>query len=436
MRLADAIALAVALSLAPAAARGGDASVVLRWKPVADAVEYELEIAADPGLQRLVLRERSPTAGYRWRELPDERRWWRVRGLDARGRPGRWSEVKALEPVLRPPEPRAPADGARLPGGGEVELECAPSPPADAYELEVARDPAFEAVVERRQGREPRFRVALGAGSYRWRMRGSVDGRTTRWSVTRSVSVAEVAVVAPPAAPAPTETAIEAQPPAASPGPDGEAASGEAGAKDAATASAAEPGATPAPPPAAEPAAAPEAAPVAVVPDPALAEADPGRLRAGARLAWHTTFGAISTLSPGVEAEWRLPHQERLSISARLEYYGVSSTVPPLPGLATSMRATAHVVPIGAALVWARPAGSIALYAGAGGQAQLVHTAVAGQERLDLVPGALLLAGAGRRIGRGELFAEVGWASGALDGELARFRTGGFQLAAGFRGAP
>ncbi|HEX9051975.1 MAG TPA: hypothetical protein VF841_15705, partial [Anaeromyxobacter sp.] len=151
---------------------------------------------------------------------------------------------------------------------------------------------------------------------------------------------------------------------------------------------------------------------------------------------WHTTFEGISTLSPGVEAEWRLPHQERLSLSARIDYYGASATIPPMPGLATSLRASAQVVPIGAALVWTQPYGSFALYGGAGGQAQLVRTALGGQARLDVVPGALALAGAGRRLGRGELFAEVGWASGELDGELARFRTGGFHLAAGFRGAP
>ncbi|HEX9052683.1 MAG TPA: hypothetical protein VF841_19300, partial [Anaeromyxobacter sp.] len=186
MRGPDAIALALALALLPAGARARDASVVLRWKPVADAVEYELEIGADRELRQVVLSERVATPGYRWRELPDARRWWRVRGVDARGRPGRWSEVKALEPVLRPPEPRAPPDGRVVRGGAEIELECAPSPPADAYELEIATDPSFAAIVERRSGREPRFRVALEAGAYRWRIRGSVDGQTTPWSFARS----------------------------------------------------------------------------------------------------------------------------------------------------------------------------------------------------------------------------------------------------------
>jgi hypothetical protein len=178
------------------------------------------------------------------------------------------------------------------------------------------------------------------------------------------------------------------------------------------------------------------AAAVAAATEPPPAEPDRGSLRAGARLGWHTTFGGISTLSPGVEAEWRLPRQERLSISVRLDYYGASTTIPPMPGIATALRASAQVVPIGAAVVWAHPYRSLALYAGAGGQAQLVHTALAGQERLDLVPAVLVLAGTGRRLGWGEVFAEVGWASGELDGELARFRTGGFQIAAGYRGSP
>jgi hypothetical protein len=432
MRRPEAIVLAAALALLPAAARGRDASVVLRWKPVADAVQYELEIGADPELRRVLVRERVPTAGYRWRELPDERRWWRVRGVDAGGRPGRWSEVKPLEPVLRPPEARAPPDGVVVAAGGEVELACAPSPLADAYELEIARDAAFADVVERRQGREPRFRLALGAGAYRWRMRGSVDGQTTRWSSPRRLSVAEAAAAARPAAPEPPTAATDgtaeaAEIPAASTAPASVAKPREGVADDVAPA----PAAPPAPPPTPEP---PPA--VAVVPDAALAGPNRGRVRAGARLGWHTTFGGISTLSSGVEADWRLPGKERLSLSARLGYYGVSSTVPPMAGLAAPLRVSARVVPIGGALVWARPVASFALYAGAGGQAQLVHTAMAGQERLDLVPGVLLLAGAGRRLGRGELFLEAGWASGTLDGELARLQTGGFQLAAGIRGAP
>lgn len=431
MRLREAIALAIALALAPAGARGGDGSVVLRWKPVEGAVSYELEIGSDPELRSVIVRERVPTPGYRWRELPDQRRWWRARGVDERGRPGRWSDVRALEPVLRAPEPRAPADGAALPGGEEVELACAPSPVAARYELEVATDAGFAAVVERRDGREPRFRVALPPGFYHWRMRASVDARTTGWSGGRRVSVEElpVATVAPAS---PIATSPETEPPAAETATESEdEADARATQELAAALAAAIIAGAPAPVP--EAAAEPAAAPIA---DSALGVAEARRFRPGLRLGWHTTFGAISTVTPGVEAEWRIPRHERLSLSGRLEYYGVTTSVAPMPGLATPLTATARVVPLGAALVWGRPLRSLHLYGGAGGQAQLVYTAVAGAARLDLVPGALLLAGVARRLGTGDVFVEATWASGELDSELARLRTGGFSLSAGFRGWP
>ncbi|HET8542248.1 MAG TPA: hypothetical protein VFL83_20405 [Anaeromyxobacter sp.] len=456
----EAIALILALALAPAGARGADPSVALRWKAVAGAVEYDLEIAADPDLRRVLVRERVATTGYRWRELPDERRWWRVRGVDGRGRPGRWSEAKALEPVLRAPEARLPADGASVPTGADVELACAPVPVVHGYELEVASDPDFDAVVERRSGAEPRFRVSLRAGSYHWRVRGRLDRWTTRWSVVRRVSVPEVAVAAA-AAPTstststptetststPTETATstptEAATATATPTGTGAATPTET---SAAATGAAEADATASPPPiaiselAAIPplADAPAVAPAAAAPPPDAAPVapEPGPWRAGARLGWHGTFGGISTVSPGLELEWRLPVRERLSVSARVEYYGATSTIPPMPGLATPLRTAARVVPLGAALVWARPWRSASLYAGAGGQAQLVYTSAAGAARLDLVPAALLLAGVARRAGPGDVFAEAGWASGALDGEVARLETGGLYVAAGFRGWP
>lgn len=455
MRLAEALA-AAALALAPAAARGADASVVLRWKPVDGAVAYELEIGADPELRQPLVRERVTTPGYRWRELPEDRRWWRVRGVDALGRAGHWSEVKPLEAVLRAPELRRPADGAAAPAGTEVELACAPGRLFAGYELELAEDPGFGGVVERREAQVPRFLVALRAGAYHWRVRGrSVDGRTTRWSparllrVTAALAVAAVPAAAPapeaaPAAPAPAaEQAPDAPAPGAVHRPDAVAAPAAVAARDAApeahaagvAATSGEATAAPGDAVALAPAAPGEAASATI------ASAAPGlrggRFRAGARLGWHTNFGAISSLSPGVEADWLVPGwADRLAVSVRVTYFGASARIPPLPGPAAPATASAHVLPLGAALVYRFPRRIADLYAGAGPQLQLVHSAVAGEERLEAVPGAMLLAGAGRRLRSGELFLEAGWATGTLDGDVVRVRTGGLTLALGFRGGP
>jgi hypothetical protein len=451
MRVAEALAAAAAtaLALAPQLARGADASVALRWKPVDGAVAYELEIFADAALQAPVVRERVTAAGYRWRELPDERRWWRVRGVDARGRAGRWSEVRTIEPVLRAPEPRRPDDGAVLRGGRAVELGWAAPRVADRYEVEVARDGAFDDVVERRRGPEPRAPVALGAGAYHRRVRAEAGGKSTRWSPARRFSVAAVAVAAAPPAPEPAvEPAQERSDDEAAEGveEEGEAefvaalvAAAEAAIEGSTPTATATATATPTPTPTPTPTSTATATPTEP-PSPAVADASPPArelgLRAGARVGWHTTFGAISAISPGVELEWRIPARERLSLSARIDYYGASATLPPLPGIATPQRASAEVVPLAVALVWARPGTALGAYAGAGAEAQLVHTVVAGLERLDVVPAALLVGGVSRRAGRGDVFLEAAWASGALEAASVRVRTGGLTIAAGWRGWP
>ena len=190
------VAAAAAVALAASDARG-DASVVLRWKPVEDAVAYDVEIGADPELSQPLVRERVAAPGYRWRELPAARCYWRVRGVDARGRAGRWSEVRALDAVPLAPQPRAPPDGTVVADNEQVELACAPSRAAQEYELEVVSDPEDAGRVERRRGAAPRFRLALSAGHYRWRMRAtSREGVATRWSPMRRLSVRENAPAA------------------------------------------------------------------------------------------------------------------------------------------------------------------------------------------------------------------------------------------------
>jgi hypothetical protein len=157
----------------------------------------------------------------------------------------------------------------------------------------------------------------------------------------------------------------------------------------------------------------------------------------GLRLGWHTTFAGISSASPGVEVDWLPPRlAERLAVSVRAAYYGASSTVPAQPGLPAPVSASARVVPVGVAAVYAHPLAFGSVYGGAGAEAQLVHVAVAGEERLDVVPGALFLAGLAWRLRAGDLFAESGWATGTLDGPIARLRSGGLHVSAGWRYRP
>ena len=456
------VAAAAALALAAGDARG-DASVVLRWKPVEDAVSYDVEIGADPELSQPLVRERVAAPGYRWRELPEARCYWRVRGVDARGRAGRWSEVRALEAVLLPPEPRAPADGTLVAPDEQVELACAPSRAAQEYELEVVSDPEDADLVERRRGAAPRFRLALPAGHYRWRMRAtSREGVATRWSPVRRFSVRKN----PPAA------AVEAAPRSV-PDPTPEAGAAETARLEPAAldtvaaleTAAFEPAAldtvaleSPRVDPAALDSTTTSAAPAPTVagaaptrspgspspPAPAGGEgavyaADPSgperaRVRLGLRLGWHTTFGGISSASPGLAVDFLLPFlKERLVVSLRAAYYAAAAAVPIAAGLPAGASAAARVVPLGAVALYEHPLAFGRVYGGVGAQAQVVHVANGGAERVDVVPAANVVAGVARRLRSSEVFAESGYASGSLDAPIARLRTGGLHVAVGWR---
>ena len=184
-------------ALAPATSRGGEpsASVVLRWEAVPDAVAYEVEVARDRDFADAVVAERTQVPGYRWRAIPAERHYWRVRSLDANGRAGPWSETKVIESALTAPAPAEPPDGARLTWDRDdraVAFSGTPSELLREYRLEVAADPDFSKPVVSRRGPSPAFRVGLpGLGTFHWRLGGvALDGREAPWSPPRRLTVA------------------------------------------------------------------------------------------------------------------------------------------------------------------------------------------------------------------------------------------------------
>lgn len=81
--------------------------VVLRWQPVAGAAGYDLQVSTDPGFARRDVETRIPLPGFRLGAPPEVRTYWRVRSVDADGRPGPWSSTKSVEPLVRAPEPVA-----------------------------------------------------------------------------------------------------------------------------------------------------------------------------------------------------------------------------------------------------------------------------------------------------------------------------------------
>jgi hypothetical protein len=97
----------LAAGVASAAPPGDEPAgrVVLRWQAVPGASGYDLQISAEPTFARRLREVRVELAGYRLGALPEVRWYWRVRSVDAEGRPGPWSSTKTVEPLVRAPEP-------------------------------------------------------------------------------------------------------------------------------------------------------------------------------------------------------------------------------------------------------------------------------------------------------------------------------------------
>lgn len=315
-------ALATALA-APAAAQEEGARVVLRWVPVQGAAGYDLQISTEPSFATRELELRLELAGYRLGPPPASRRYWRVRSVDADGRPGPWSPTKTIDPARPSPEP--------LPEGEEA----------------------------------PFLAVAVKAAP----LRPEVE----------------------PGAPALPERAL----PAAVAAPDAPFTPGDWGFE----------GFT------------------------AMGFLRDGR--PGAIAGWRS--GLLDAGSPalGVEGAWPLEWLGReWSVALRAGWWRKRQT---LPAAGSGYTAKADVFPLALLLFRSLPRDWARLYAGVGLGADLVLVSIPDRGALEASPAATALAGAGRPLGSGELFLELGGSLGGVDGPLARLRTGGISLSLGYR---
>lgn len=134
--------------------------IVLRWRDVAGANAYELQIARDASFLEVVLQTRTTAAGYRWDQLPSATHWWRVRSFDADGRPSEWSQPRTVSVDSVVPEVQRPTEAAVLPCGTPVELELVASLLIKEYVVELASNPSFQ---DAREFRRPTPVVLVGA---------------------------------------------------------------------------------------------------------------------------------------------------------------------------------------------------------------------------------------------------------------------------------
>jgi hypothetical protein len=167
--------------------------VTLRWTQDADVGAYAVEVARDARFDQIAWRDQ-PVRGDRTVFHPkatefgaaDGAYWWHVASIAPDGRRGTWSDAQVL--ILRP-TPRAPL-GNVAPDGSAIELAWG-GDAQDRSEVELARDAAFQQIVERGDFRAANGRLARpAAGTYYARYRFvEPDGFTTAWSGATRIEV-------------------------------------------------------------------------------------------------------------------------------------------------------------------------------------------------------------------------------------------------------
>lgn len=183
---------AIACSLLVSALLGQSMRVVLRWRAVPGAAAYELQVAKDPSFTTVLLTRVVADAAFKWEEPVDGTNYWRVRSLDAEGRPSEWSEARTVNPRAAPPEAKSPADKAQLSCDFEpLTFELTPNEVFKEYVVELAADQKFEAGVREVRSSTPSLKASgVAPGTWWWRTKGvDVTGRTTVVSPAKSFTV-------------------------------------------------------------------------------------------------------------------------------------------------------------------------------------------------------------------------------------------------------
>ena len=325
--------LVVAFLLAAPAARGEAPleRVVLRWQAVQGAAGYDLQVAADATFTQRELDLRVDAAGYRLAPSAAGR-YWRVRAVDADGRPGPWSATKTIAPLLHAP----PATAVNGPEPEPAPLAVPPLPPAEVQEA--AALPPEESL--------------------------------------------------PSAKPIPT--------------------------------------------------ASDDVRPFAMGRD---AGFEGGRVldllrdgRPGAMVGWRANLLGVTAPSVTVEGVWPLPWLGAAwSAALRAGWWRERVTVRTPGGWLAPFEATADALPVAVMVLRTFPTRWARAYAGAGPGVDLVVVRLRNEGALEASATIGAVAGAGRRLGPGEAFAELSGALGGVDGPLGRMRTGGISLSVGYR---
>ena len=165
--------------VAQAAEEARPGTIVLRWEEIAGAVKYQVEVAQDAQFTRGTQQTQISSNAWRWQPPAFADYFWRVRAIDAEGRLGEVSDVRAIVLVGGPPEISG-AEGTVLYGQSfpEVSLRWQGHGPSADVWVEVARDAGFAPGLRSDRVQDANhwgFRAAA-PGAYHWRVVQRLEG--------------------------------------------------------------------------------------------------------------------------------------------------------------------------------------------------------------------------------------------------------------------
>lgn len=168
--------------------------------PVAGAVAYRGQVAADAGFVQILAESRSALPSAKFDGLPDGDYYLRVRGIDSRGLEGRDAQM-ALRLKARPEPPlvSAPSPGGKV-NAGEVKFVWSEPEGAASYRFELSRNEDLSSpLVADSVLKAATMTAALEEGTYHWRL-GSTrsDGDQGPWGDAMTLIVRPAMSEVPP----------------------------------------------------------------------------------------------------------------------------------------------------------------------------------------------------------------------------------------------
>ncbi len=161
------------------------------WALSSAARSYHLQVAPDASFAR-PLHDRDGLTGAELElPLPPGRWFWRLASVRGDTDRGPWGDPQTFEVQAPPPTPAAPQPEPPQVDAGHIVLRWAAGRPGDAFEFQLARDPAFtDRVLEQRSARPEVTLEGLDGGRYHVRSRVvDANGLASPWGAPSEFEV-------------------------------------------------------------------------------------------------------------------------------------------------------------------------------------------------------------------------------------------------------